>query len=170
MRELRKCHHHPLRSQYGAPVIIENPCLFFRIIPSTLPPPLLTQIQPLPFLSFPFLSFHSLPSSIDIDISSSLCSKPLLQTSTSLPLFASTALKQFFTVTAFSNSAGEKKKKKQQLRGKPDEPDRRDTVERKKEKEKSLKKRKREAREKIEESVKVRRVKDEEKKILKRKE
>lgn len=111
MRELRKCHHHPLRSQYGAPVIIENPCLFFRIIPSTLPPPLLTQIQPLPFLSFPFLSFHSLPSSIDIDISSSLCSKPLLQTSTSPPLFASTALKQFFTVTAFSNSAGEKKKK-----------------------------------------------------------
>lgn len=169
MRELRKCHHHPLRSQYGAPVIIENPCLFFRIIPSTLPPPLLTQIQPLPFLSSPFLSFHSLPSSIDIDISSSLCFKPLLQTSTSPPLFASTALKQFFTVTAFSNSAGEKKKKKQ-LRGKPDEPDRRDTVERKKEKEKSLKKRKREAREKIEESVKVRRVKDEEKKILKRKE
>lgn len=64
-----------------------------------------------PFLSFPLLSFHSLPSSIDIDISSSLCSKPLLQTSTSPPLFASTALKQFFTVTAFSNSAGEKKKK-----------------------------------------------------------
>ena len=128
-------------------------------------PPTSAHADPTP--SFPFLSFHSLPSSIDIDISSSPCSKPLLQTSTSSPLFASTALKQFFTITAFSNSAGKISEEK------PDEPDRRDTVERegkkKKEKEKSLKKRKREAREKIEESVKVRRVKDEEKRNLKRK-
>ena len=67
-------------------------------------PPTSAHADPTP--SFPFLSFHSLPSSIDIDISSSPCSKPLLQTSTSSPLFASTALKQFFTITAFSNSAG----------------------------------------------------------------
>ena len=85
-------------------------------------PPTSAHADPTP--SFPFLSFHSLPSSIDIDISSSPCSKPLLQTSTSSPLFASTALKQFFTITAFSNSAGKISEEK------PDEPDRRDTVER----------------------------------------
>lgn len=93
-------------------------------------PPTSAHADPTP--SFPFLSFHSLPSSIDIDISSSPYSKPLLQTSTSSPLFASTTLKLFFTITAFSNSAGKNSEEK------PDEPDRGDTVERKKKREREI--------------------------------
>jgi hypothetical protein len=154
VREIGKCHH-PLRSLYGAPVIIENPYLV-RTIPST-PPSLSHHADPTfssPLSSIDiFPSLHKPPLQLHLQPSTSR----LISRKTNLPLL--NYYNCYYDYCDYHRHRFLPEKFRQEKRTE-------ETEEREKKREISEKER---AREKIEESVKVRRVKDEKNKKKQRK-